>query len=544
MRDRPTSPNAREALGAALELGGDARVAFLDELRREDRAVHAEVTELLAAAARAPACLDESAAAAFEVDDSDDGDLTGRTAGAYAIVNKLAAGGMGEVYLAEQPGHAPVVVKVLKRGMDSQEILDRFARERDTLARIDHPNIVSLCDAGSLDDGRPFLVMEHVEGRHLDRYCQEEALPIDERLQLMLEVCAAVQHAHANLVLHRDLKPSNIVVTHAGVPKLLDFGVAKLVDLEAEHTRTGHGAPLTPAYASPEQLRGQSATTASDVFALGVVLCELLTGHSPFASRARRDRRALRPSTLVHDAVLRRRLRGDLDAIVAMAWRPEPERRYASVAHFAEDLENYLEGRAVTARGKGRAYLLETTLRRHWRAAAAAVVVFAALVTALVVTQKSLQTAREMEQRAWSSRGDALSVTEFLVHLLDAGTRDDVVPDHSLVEALDAAETQLAPVLIDHPFAEARVRMAYGRANALLERWDKAERHLRRAIELIRGLPSFNRGSLVYCLEGLAAALVRGGHPGPEAEACAREARELRKRYGLEFPAPTWSVAR
>jgi serine/threonine-protein kinase len=313
--------------------------------------------------------------------------------GPYRLGVRLGGGGMGEVYLGEREGSSVgqrVAVKLLKRGMDSAEILRRFARERQILARLDHPHVARLFDGGLADDGRPYFVMELVEGEPITDYCRRLALPVEERLRLLVSCCDAVESAHARKIVHRDLKPSNILVTAAGVVKLLDFGIAKLLVEDAGEPALTHSGlwVMTPRYAAPEQVLGHEISTATDVYALGVLLYELLTGQAPHRREGRTPLELVhaiqhetpeRPSTLVGRLPasslplaqptprdvrrLRRRLRGDLDTIVLKALRREPVRRYASAGELGEDLRRHLGGGPVEARADSVVERLATLLR-------------------------------------------------------------------------------------------------------------------------------------------------------------------------------------
>jgi TolB-like protein/Tfp pilus assembly protein PilF len=305
----------------------------------------------------------------------------GERIGAYEIVREIGRGGMGAVYLAKRADgqfEKEVAIKLLKRGTDTDEILRRFHAERRILAQLDHPNIARLLDAGTTDDGLPYFVMEHVDGVPITSYVREEKLSVTQRLQLFLKVCEAVQFAHQHRVVHRDLKPGNIFVRQDGEPKLLDFGIAKLLvsgDEGIDQTLTAERR-FTPVCASPEQARGETVTPTSDVYALGALLYELLTDQPPHrfstphpspaeVAQVIGEQEPIRPSLSIYDNQLRRQLRGDLDRIVLMALRKEPARRYSSVAAFAEDIRRRVEGRPVRARPNTAAYLTTRFIARH-----------------------------------------------------------------------------------------------------------------------------------------------------------------------------------
>ena len=322
----------------------------------------------------------------------------GRRIGAYAIVREIGRGGMGAVYLAKRADgqfEKEVAIKLLKRGTDTDEILRRFHAERRILARLDHPNIARLLDAGTTDDGLPYFVMEHVDGVPITSYVREEKLAVTQRLQLFLKVCEAVQFAHQQRVVHRDLKPGNIFVRQDGEPKLLDFGIAKLLASENEAIELTLTAErrFTLVCASPEQARGETVTPASDVYALGALLYELLTDRAPHrfstphpapaeVAQVIGEQEPTRPSLSIYDNLVRRQLRGDLDNIVLTALRKEPARRYSSVAAFAEDIRLHLQGRAIRARPNTLAYISRRFVGRQKYRILAWVMV-AALGTAL-----------------------------------------------------------------------------------------------------------------------------------------------------------------
>ena len=335
--------------------------------------------------------------------------------GHYRVLRELGRGGMGTVYLAErdEPGmRKTVAVKVVSRGMDSAFVLRRFRRERQILAALEHPGIARLYDGGTTDEGLPYFVMEYVDGEDLVAYCAGHHLPIRARLQLFLRVCEAVQYAHQGLVVHRDLKPSNILVTAAGEPKLLDFGIAKLlgpqIGEESDEQTVSLVRLLTPDFASPEQVRGDRVTTASDVYALGVVLYEVLSGRRPYRlkggtaaqlERAILERDVEAPSTaLARD--LQRQLRGDLDNVVLKALRKDPAERYATAAELADDVRRYLEGFPVRAAPDRPAYRIAKFLRRHRTGVTAGAAVILSLVVGLGVALRQARVAEAERRRA------------------------------------------------------------------------------------------------------------------------------------------------
>src|ERR1700722_14324210 len=354
--------------------------------------------------------------------------MEGDRIGPYRILRTLGVGGMGEVYLAERADaefEQQVAIKVVHGSL--RGVQSRLKVERQILAQLDHPNIAHLLDGGSLPDGTAYIVMEYVDGVPIDVYCDSNCLDIVARLKLFQTVCAAVHYAHQNLIVHRDLKPSNILVTAAGVPKLLDFGIAKLLDERqaGHHTLAMTHADfrlMTPDHASPEQVRGQVITTASDIYVLGVLLYKLLAGISPFiiptmrltdieraicekdpplpSHSIRKDdsaqSRAIVDARAASANRLRRILRGDLDNIVLMAMRKEPERRYASSQQMASDIQRYLEGKPVIARRDTMSYRTVKFVSRHWLpVAAGASVVFLILAFATTTYVQSLRIVAE-----------------------------------------------------------------------------------------------------------------------------------------------------
>ncbi|MBA2731781.1 MAG: serine/threonine protein kinase, partial [Acidobacteria bacterium] len=361
----------------ALELSPAECAAFLEKACASDKELRHEVEMLIKSDAEASSFLDAPAieSAASLLKNNDVASLAGQTIGSYKIIREIGHGGMATVYLAmraDDQYSQHVAIKLIGRGMNTRDILTRFRHERQILANLEHPNIARLLDGGTATDGLPYFVMEYIEGQPIDQYCNTKKSTIVERLKLFRTVCAAVHYAHQNLVIHRDIKPGNILVTAEGTSKLLDFGIAKLLNPELTAQTIPMTAPairpMTPDYASPEQVRGQQITTASDIYSLGVLLYELLTGQRPYHLKSTSpleieriicEQEPERPSESIEEVPLRngelkntlqlnllnpKLLRGDLDNIVLKAMRKEPDRRYASAEQFSEDIRRHLEG--------------------------------------------------------------------------------------------------------------------------------------------------------------------------------------------------------
>ncbi len=409
-------PRVNELFDAAAELREPERTQFLEQECADDPALRVEVETLLAADEEAADFIEQPVGyIPMELFAESGNEVAGQEFGAYRIIREIGRGGLGTVYLAERADKAfdkQVALKLVRRGLDTEDILRRFRHERQILAQLEHPNIARLLDAGSTDDGLPYFVMEYVQGATLSEFCDGQKLDTNERLQLFRKVCDAVSYAHQNLVVHRDLKPSNILVTEDGTPKLLDFGIAKLLTPEEEAMTQTMPAlrVMTPEYASPEQIKGGAITTSSDVYSLGVLLYELLTGQKPYRltsrsveeiSRAVTDQEPTRPSDNQPSEISHQKsLRGDLDNIILMALRKEPERRYATVERFSEDIRRHLEGLPVSARQATFRYRAEKFVRRNKGAVAAALLLFLAIMTGMVATLWQSRIAQTERARA------------------------------------------------------------------------------------------------------------------------------------------------
>ena len=541
--DRERWERIWEIFEGALERPAGERPGFLESACGEDGALRDEVESLLEAHESSPdsAAGDAiggavgSAIAKLEGASEPLSPVEGRRVGPYEIRRRLGRGGMGEVYLAfraDDEYRHEVAIKIARGGMDSPDLARRFLAERQILANLNHPNIARLLDGGSTDDGASYVVMEYVDGVHIDRYCESRRLPSRERVRIFRDVCAAVQYAHRNLVVHRDIKPGNILVTAEGVPKLLDFGIAKLLDPDSDgstapRTRTALRL-LTPEYASPEQLRGGAITTSTDVYSLGVLLYELLTGRLPYrvdTTRRAELERAIcetdpeKPSEAVSrqpasggpdgeagsppegarapggrareipSATLRRELRGDLDNIVLTALRKEPERRYASVEQLSDDLGRYLSGHPVVARKATWRYRASKFIRRNrWGVAAAATIaaLLAGLAGSMVVQSMRIARARD---RASTEAETAARVSGFMVDLFGG-----VAPEEALGreitarEILDRGVERISRELEDQPAVQSRLRETMGTVYGKLGLYDDAQKlleaSLRQRLEL------------------------------------------------------------
>ncbi len=472
-------------LDEALDLGPGERDAWLE---RQDPELREELSALLAAHDQADSFLEmpaAEAAADLVVEEAEE-DLSGQVIGPYRLLGELGQGGMGTVYLARRDDvDKDVALKLLPREYSSESTVRRFLAERRVLARLEHPHIARLLDAGLTSAGLPYFAMERVDGERIDEWCRARSLDVPARLRLFTDVCRAVEHAHRNAVIHRDLKPSNVLVDRSGQVKLLDFGIAKVLEEgDAESDATGTHF-LTPQYASPEQYRGEAVDTATDVYSLGVLLYGLLTGRPPFdvaskslfeAGKLVLETDAPAPSTAADDRH-RARLRGDLDSIVLEAMRKEPARRYSSVAALREDVERHLAGEPVRARGDSLGYRTGRFLRRNWIAVGAAAALLVAAAGAGVYHTRQVAEERDRAQLEAAKAG---RVTDFLLDLLTA-TDPDVAAgeDFTATELLDRGAEEIHAQLDEEPEVKAtildtlgevfRKRGDFDRARPLLE---------------------------------------------------------------------------
>ena len=482
------------------------RDAFLARACGGDESLRAEIESLLGSRTGATDFLGTPAAnvgAELFAYEAANGELPpGHLLGDCRIVSLLGVGGMGEVYLAQDTTlDRPVAIKLVQHGWGGA-VLRQFQHERRVLAGLTHPHIARLYGSAVTPEGRAYLVMEYVEGERLDEYCHRRQLGVADCLALFRKVCAAVAYAHQNLVVHRDLKPANIRVTPEGEPKLLDFGIAKLLEAPtaspgAEPTLTLAGA-MTPEYASPEQLRGEAITTASDVYSLGVVFYELLGGRRPYRFPSRRPEDMARviceqePERLSSVASRagdeagpgRRRLSRDLDNIAAMAMRKEPARRYSSVAQFSEDIRRHCAELPVIARKETLPYVAGRFVRRHKPAVAAAVFVALALVGGLVATAWQAHVADQERDRARLAQRQAEQLNDFLQNLLGSADPKKMGKDVKVVQVLDAAGKSIDHDLAGEPEILAQAHTTLSRVYTQLQLVEPAEQHARAALAI------------------------------------------------------------
>jgi serine/threonine-protein kinase len=509
----------------AIQSQGLDRLKFVQQACDGDASLFAELQRMLAA-----------------FDDEEKPVPPMESMGGYRIDREIGHGGMGTVYLAHRADgqfERQVALKMVSAHLRSHFFTERFRTERQILAQLDHPNITRLLDGGVGADGAPYLVMEYVDGLAIHTYCDSHLLGIPERIRLFVQVCSAVEYAHRNLIVHRDLKPGNILVTNEGVPKLLDFGTAKLLLAATEDSTTTRFGMMTPRYASPEQLRGEPVSTLTDVYSLGVLLYELLTGAWPFGDpnspvagleRATRSVEPPRPSSVITDeaarlrseskAKLGRLLDGDLRSIIDKAIEVDARRRYTSVEQFSQDLRRCLDGEPVLARPQTVLYRATKFVSRNWLPVGS---VFVFLLALSLATGIAIYQARAARMQA--TRAEA--VTRFLQDVIYAGEPEDV-KDRTVLQAMEIARGRLDEVK-NQPQVELSIRVALGyvyMANSLLP---QAEKELRRAETLAR--QTGNKEMLASTLFSLSNVLYRAS----ESRTALMEALDLAKNQDNEI---------
>ncbi len=526
----------KEILEQSFDVEPRERSAFLDRACGDNVELRKQVEGLLESDKQTTPFLDPpSRGAAFEIlaDVLDDAPMPAEV-GRYRLIRMVGSGGMGAVYAAVRSDgefDREVAVKVIRPGMATDDILRRFRQERQTLANLDHPNIAKLLDGGAAANRSPYLVMEYIDGKPIHRYCDEHHIPIDQRLMMFRDACSAVQHAHRHLIVHRDLKPGNILVTEEGVCKLVDFGIATILSGEPgqRHDTVTEASRriMTPQYASPEQIQGQRITTCSDVYSLGVILYELLTGHKPYRIDGR-DRDAMErticdidpdmPSSAVRQTYeiengeggrtsitpasvslirntqperLHRLLKGDLDTIVLTAMHKNPDRRYTSVEQFSDDIGRYLQGLPIGARRDTVSYRIGKFVRRHKVGVAAAVLLVLSITAGaigtsvgLVRTAAALARAEAQTEKATVERRKAERVIVFLQHMLSAADPLQERREVTVRELIDHTARRIDTELANEPEIRAAVHHTLGITYASLGSFRVAEEQLRSAVRI------------------------------------------------------------
>ena len=557
------SERVAEIVENALEVEAEGRAAFVVDLCGGDTELRAEVESLLRFQKKARDFIE---APAYEQNAdllaSGGGELEkGQFLGDYKILSLLAEGGMGEVYLAEDTKlQRTVAIKLVKQGLGTASIVRHFRNEEKILAGLNHPNIARLYGAGVTQNGLPYFVMEYVEGPRLDDYCWEKRLSIPEGLALFRKVCSAVTYAHQRLVIHRDIKPANIRVTGEGEPKLLDFGIAKILDPAispiVEQTMTFLGV-MTPEYASPEQVRGENMTTASDVYSLGVVLYELLTGQRPYRitnrrpdqiARAITEQEPARPSTAItrrdrqnSKAEIRNSkfLRGDLDNIILKAMRKEPARRYASVGQFSEDITRHLSNLPVIARPDTRGYRTAKLIQRHKAAVVAIALVFVSLTGGIATALWQAHIAKQQRDRARLEQAKADRIKSFMTDMLTYSSPEYTSSnptknqDAKVSEVVDQAAKRAEAELAEQPEVLAEVQSTIGGVYAAQGRYEQAEAILRAAREKTIRLYGANSHQTAEVSGTLANVLLGKGNY-VEADALFRQDIEIERRLAAK----------
>ncbi|MEM7351810.1 MAG: serine/threonine-protein kinase [Acidobacteriota bacterium] len=533
----------------ALALADDQRDAFLETAAGDDLDLERMVRALLAA---------DRSAGCFLQDTSEDASAYAGSAvaselkrpearhiGPYRLLRPIGQGGMSTVYLAQRHDgfKREVALKLIRRDMESDEAERRLRSEREILAHLDHPYIARLYDGGTTEEGRPYFVMEHVEGERIDSFCDQQQLTLEGRLRLFLKILEAVHYAHQNLIVHRDLKPSNILVTAGGNPKLLDFGISKVLNAKLAAGDGGEAVVpwmrlLTPSYASPEQIRGASITTASDIYSLGVLLCKLLVGSVPHhfeqwtpqeVEQALSESPPPKPSVIVAAAPetsseliararrttaarLRAQLEGDLDAIVTRAIQPAPQRRYDSVERLAEDVKSHLEGYPVLAHPDTFVYRTGKRLRRHAKTAAGGTVLAAtlAILVGLLATQNlRLTEEREKVRQQRDVTDQVLAFTERILGHADPRAGQGV--PWTVAKALRRSDPLIADELADSPRIRSQLHGTVGRIFRGLGESKAAIDHLEQALAIRQRLDGASSLGTAQALSDLAEAWVAAG---------------------------------
>ena len=503
----------RELFDEASNLSADERELYLNQKCADDPELKNEILSLFDSLAKTKDFLEKPLTIVEQNKSSFIDPYLGKQIGSYIIDGEAGVGGMGIVYTGKRNDkefEQKVAIKILKHGITSEYLLKRFQIERQTLANLQHQNIARLLDGGRTNDGLPYLVMEFIDGIPITECCNQKKLNIEEKLKLFREVCNAVQYAHQNLIIHRDLKPGNILVTKDGTPKLLDFGIAKLIDEELVDkneglTRTGIWH-LTPEYASPEQIKGEKITTASDIYSLGVLLYQILTGKQPYKistnspvaiSKIITEEKILKPSERIiqsseisginnfsNPEKVSAHLKGDLDNIVLKAMHKDPAKRYVSVEQFSEDIRRHLIGLPVIAQKDSAGYRLSKFIQRHKVGFVSSVGFLVFLIASLIAIIWQASIAASERDKAVSEAMKVENVNKFLQDMLSSVDPSEIGRDVKVYDILKKASGDVGKDFIRHPEIEAAVRKTIGKTLTNLGEFDEAKPHLIKSLEL------------------------------------------------------------
>ncbi len=534
----------------AVALQGDKREEYIEKTCGSNDELKGEVISLLTSFKSSGAFLDNpDIDLNFAVPQEKDPYLN-KKIDAYKIVSVIAEGGMGRVYLGERADSAfsqRVAVKLIKYFNQSSYLLQRFHNERQTLANLNHPYIAKLLDGGSTDEGVPYFIMEYIDGVPLNEYCDANSLSIDDRLLLFQKICSAVNYAHKNLVVHRDLKPSNILITGDGNPKLLDFGISKILKDDNTPDLSDYTVTqvwnLTPDYASPEQIKGEKITTATDIYSLGVLLYKILTGHHPYNIRSYLpaditkivcETNPEKPSTIIrtveniksaggHEIIispetigkarkenivkLSKTLSGDLDNIILKAIRKEPERRYSSIEQFSEDIRRYLDGLPVIARNDTLSYRTSKFVRRHKFGVAAFLIIIILFIAGFIGITWQADIAAKQRDKARIETAKTEKINTFLQNMLSSADPENSGKDVKVVEVLKKAEKKLDNDLTDQPEINASLRTTIGITLENLGLYDESIIQLKKALETRKKIYGERNEETARSIENLALAV-------------------------------------
>ncbi len=504
---------AKQLFDEALNLDTKKRNILLDEKCGNDSEIKLEVLSLLHSLENTKDFLEKTLAKTETSEESFLDPYLGKEIGNYIIDGEAGSGGMGIVYIGKRNDkefEKKVAIKILKHGIASEYLLKRFQIERQTLANLQHPHIAQLLDGGRTNDGLPYLVMELIDGIPITEYCNQNKLSIEERLKLFRKVCDAVHFAHQNLIIHRDLKPGNILVKKDGIPKLLDFGIAKfidenLVDNNEGLTRIGIWH-LTPEYASPEQIKGERITITSDIYSLGVLLYQILTGAQPYkitnsspaaiskiiteesvqkpSERVKQTSESKLENKFLNPVKLSNNLKGDLDNIVSKAMHKDPLRRYVSVEQLSEDIRRHLIGLPVIAQKDTAGYRLSKFVLRHKVGFISTVVFIVFLITSLIAIIWQANVAASERDKAKLEAQKVVTVNKFLQDMLSSVDPDEIGREVKVYDVLNRAAKNVKTELKDKPEIEAAIRRTLGNTYTNLGEYNLAKEHLERALQL------------------------------------------------------------